>query len=334
MRQRVIRNSVILAGLTVVGACGGGSPGPSPMVFETTVRIVSALTPQIGLSQVVVTVANGLEQRSDAAGLSVVHAQSTGTVPLRLVHPAFVERETGVRIPDDRTVDVSLIPSTHDLAAFEEFAPRAAGLQRWMRNPKLLVLTHAVDYSGATLGFREFPVIDRPISQAQLDCLATGIAAKLEEMSGGHLRWDSIDIGRVEPGTRFRIDETPEGTIVVLPSVSLGTVAGRGTAFVGTEPFVLARGAVWLSAETQNFCFTSLLYLHELGHALGYQHVTRTPSIMSPGGLPATLTEFDRNSIAILFQRRPGNRAPDRDPSGVSVNVAGHVARRGVEPLR
>src|SRR5262245_56849978 len=125
MRLRVIRNSVILTGLTVVGACGGGPPAPSPMVFETTVRIVSTLTPQIGLSQVAVTGANGLEQRSDAAGLSVIRAQSQGTVSLRLVHPAFVELETGVRIPDDRMVDLSLIPSTHDLAAFEEFSPRA-----------------------------------------------------------------------------------------------------------------------------------------------------------------------------------------------------------------
>jgi hypothetical protein len=212
---------------------------------------------------VTLTVANGLEQQTDAAGMSVIRAQSPATLSLRLLHPAFLERETSVRIPDDRPVDLSLIPSTHDLTAFEEFSPRTAGLQRWTRNPRLLVLTHAVDYGGATSGFREYPVIDRPISSTQL-----------------------------------------------------------------------SRGAVWLSAETLNFCVTSLLYLHELGHALGYLHVTRTLSIMSPGGLPSTLTDFDRNSIEILFQRRPGNRLPDRDPSGVSVNVAGSAARHDVEPMR
>jgi len=302
-------------------------------VVQTTVRIVSALSQQIGLPQVTLTVANGLEQQTDAAGMSVIQAQSPATLSLRLLHPAFLERETSVRIPDDRPVDLSLIPSTHDLTAFEEFSPRTAGLQRWTRNPRLLVLTHAVDYGGATSGFREYPVIDRPISSTQLDCLADGVAAKLADMSGGHLTWDSVDIAKVEPGTRFRTDETPDGTIVVLPSVSLGT-AGRGIGYVGAEPFVLSRGAVWLSAETLNFCVTSLLYLHELGHALGYLHVTRTLSIMSPGGLPSTLTDFDRNSIEILFQRRPGNRLPDRDPSGVSVNVAGSAARHDVEPMR
>ncbi len=81
----------------------------------------------------------------------------------------------------------------------------------------------------------------------------------------------------------------------------------------------------------QNFCFTSLLYRNEMGHALGYQHVTRTLSMMSEF-LPPALTDFDRSSIAILFQRRPGNRMPDRDPSGVSVSVTGSAARRDLEP--
>jgi hypothetical protein len=48
-------------------------------------------------------------------------------VSLRLLHSASVERETGLRIPDARSVDLSLIPTSHDLAAFDEFAPRAGG---------------------------------------------------------------------------------------------------------------------------------------------------------------------------------------------------------------
>jgi hypothetical protein len=328
------RNSLILVGLTAVGGC---SPAPSPIpnpepTFQTTVRVVSALSQGVGLAQVVLTLANGLEQRTDAAGMSVIRTQSPATLSLRLLHPGFLERETSVRVPQDAPVDVSLIPSTHDMMAFEEFAPRGPGLQRWTRNPRLLVLNHAVDFAGATPDFREYPVIDRPINATQLQCLADGIAASLVEMSGGHLAWDSIDIAVVEPGTRFRTDATPEGTIVVLPSVSLGA-SGRGTGYVGADPFVLSRGAIWMTAELLNYCVTSLLYRHELGHALGYLHVTRSVSIMGSPGL-APLTDFDRNSIAILFQRRPGNRLPDRDPSSGAVNVVGNTVRRPVEPMR
>jgi hypothetical protein len=296
------------------------------------VRVVSALSPQAGVPQAKLTLANGREKETDAAGMSALTAQNPSMVPLVLRHPAFHQRETSVRIPADGAIDLSLIPATHDLTAFEEFSPRTGGLQRWTRNPRLMVLTHAVDYSGATLGFREYPVLDRPINPTQLDCLASGLAAKLAEMSGGHLSWDSVEIASVQPGTRFRTDATPEGTIVVLPSVSLGA-SGRGIAYVGSEAFVLSRGAVWLT-DNQNFCFTSLLYLHELGHALGYMHVTRTLSIMSPGGLPAAPTVFDRDSIAILFQRRPGNRMPDRDLPGLPNTATGSAARRDVEPMR
>ncbi len=302
------------------------------MRFQTAVRVVSALSQQMGLPQVMLTVSNVLQQQTDGAGVSVILSDTPATVPLRLQHPSFVERETSVRIPDDRSVDLSLIPTTHDMAAFEEFSPRTAGLQRWTGNPRLRVLTHAVDYSGATLGFREYPVIDRRIDQTKLNCLSAGVAASLPEMGGGHLTWESVDILEVVPGSRFRTDDTPEGTIVVLPAVSLGA-AGRGTGYVGATPNVLSRGAVWMSAEILDYCLTGLLYRHELGHALGYLHVTRTLSIMGIG-LPPGLTDFDRNSIAILFQRRPGSRTPDRDPSGVSVNVMGHTARRDVEPMR
>ena len=340
MSLRAIRNSMILGGLTVVGACSPAPEAPSPVpipdspgpMLQTTVRVVSALGQQPGLPQVMVTLANGLEQQTDAAGLSVILSLHPATVSLRLRDPAFLERETSVRIPDDGPVDLSLIPSTHNLAAFEEFAPRAPGLQRWTGNPRLLVLTHAVDYGGATLGFSEYPVTDRRISPAQLDCLAGGVAASLAEMSGGHLTWDSVDIAEIAPGTRFRTDEIPEGTIVVLPSVSLGA-AGRGTGYVAAQGFIISRGAIWISAEMMDYCLTKLLYLHELGHALGYLHVTRTLSIMGLG-LPPGLTDFDRNSIAILYQRRPGNRLPDRDPSGVSVNLTGSAAQHGVEPMR
>lgn len=321
----------MLAGLVGLSACGRGPGAPSPMV-RTTVRVVSALNPQVGLPQVAVRVGSGPEQQTDASGMAVLEVETAATVSIRLTHPAYVDRETSVRVPDDRTVDLSLIPLSHNMAAFEELSPRTAGLQRWTRNPKLLVLTHAVDYSAATLGFREFPVINRRISPGQLDCLSAGIAAALPDMGGGHLTWESIEIGEVEPGTRFRTDQTEDGTIVVLPATSLGAV-GRGTAYVGAEPFTLTRGAVWMTTDLIDFCLISLLYRHELGHALGYLHVTRTVSMMSEG-LPATLTEFDRSSISILFQRRPGNRSPDRDPSGVPVNVAAAGLRYGSEPLR
>jgi hypothetical protein len=56
-----------------------------------------------------------------------------------------------------------------------------------------------------------------------------------------------------------------------------------------------------------------LLRIHELGHALGWQHVTSRTSIMNPAIGPEP-TDFDRAGAVIAFQRPPGNRSPDTDP--------------------
>jgi hypothetical protein len=57
-----------------------------------------------------------------------------------------------------------------------------------------------------------------------------------------------------------------------------------------------------------------LLRTHELGHALGYNHVTVRTSIMNPAIGPEP-TDFDRAGAVIAFQRPVGNVSPDTDPS-------------------
>ena len=68
-----------------------------------------------------------------------------------------------------------------------------------------------------------------------------------------------------------------------------------------------------------------LLRTHELGHALGYKHVTLRQSIMNPS-LGSDITDFDRQGAAIAFQRPPGNHAPDADPLP-AIRAAGGTAR-------
>jgi hypothetical protein len=64
-----------------------------------------------------------------------------------------------------------------------------------------------------------------------------------------------------------------------------------------------------------------LLRIHELGHALGYRHVTSRTSIMNPSIGPEP-TDFDGAGAVLAFQRPVGNRSPDVDPSSSSRTFA------------
>lgn len=73
--------------------------------------------------------------------------------------------------------------------------------------------------------------------------------------------------------------------------------------------------------DSFNHCETGpSLYRHELGHALGYAHIFAGDSIM---GGSLTFTRFDLESVRILAQRGPGNRVPDIDRTGSSLNLTG-----------
>ncbi len=68
--------------------------------------------------------------------------------------------------------------------------------------------------------------------------------------------------------------------------------------------------------------FKRSLRAHELGHALGYQHVTGRTSVMNSQGRTEP-NDFDRAAARIAFQRPPGNRSPDVDPTSASINRHG-----------
>jgi len=48
--------------------------------------------------------------------------------------------------------------------------------------------------------------------------------------------------------------------------------------------------------------------------------VTLEPSVMSGIDPTSALTPFDREALRIIYQRPPGNRAPDVDPPGYVIN--------------
>ena len=318
-------SAVIVTVATLLAAsCGRVSPStptdpPSPPIAaaDTTGQVVSIASVAGGISDVLISSGGG-RARTDAQGFFTLNV-NTSTYSLLLTHPDYVDRRTAIRLPANG-LQVSMIPSTFDQAAFEEFAPRTTttGLRRWTQDPSLLVLTNVVNYDA--IAFDPL-VTDRQVAGADLACLRDGVQKAIGMMSDGVLSFRQVDTLSLPAGSRFSIPSTNEGTIVVAATKGLGA-NGRASAFAGNQPAVLVRGIVWVTADNLSLCGSTAarVYPHELGHALGYQHVTLEPSVMS-GIQPSNgLTPFDRDALRIIYQRPPGNRAPDIDPPTYVMN--------------
>jgi hypothetical protein len=314
----------LFVAVILMASCGHVDPAaPSDTPAATpppnaTGQVVSVASPSSGISNVVISSTGAIGTRTDASGFFTL-SPAASTYALSLTHPDFVERRTAATLPASG-LHVSMIPSTFDQAAFEEFAPRSTttGLRRWTTNPSLIVLRNVVEYDGVNY----VPLVtDRQVSEADFNCMLDGVQHAIAPMSDSTLTFKKVDVVSPLVGSRFSIPGTAEGTIVV--ATARGVLAnGRASAFGGAQPDVLVRGVVWITADNLSLCGSTAarVFPHELGHALGYQHVTLEPSVMSGIDPTSALTPFDREALRIIYQRPPGNRAPDIDPPTFVIN--------------
>jgi len=229
-----------------------------------------------------------------------------------------VHKTYGYRLPADGVVKFGLIPTSFDLSAFNEmFRGSHERLQRWTTAPALVVLTTVMKYESGDATTAD--ATSEQIPSGEVDTMVRDLTDALATLTGGTFT-AFAQVTRESASAGSRATLTRNGQIVVgryrdiraaTGSVGFGRWAER-------EDGVITAGTMFLDLNYDSGIDKRKLRTHELGHALGYKHLSTRPSIMNPV-LGSDVTEFDRQGAIIAFQRPPGNRAPDTDPASSSL---------------
>ncbi len=235
----------------------------------------------------------------------------------------YVTRAVPMKIPG-ADVTISMIPSSFDLVPFDEML-RVSRLQRWTSAPPLRVQSRTLQFTSVTAG--DAVAIDDVLSEAERVALEADVTWALPQLTGNTFpAFASVTHDEVPVGGRMSILNT--GMITVARYEGLT----RATGFWGYARWqfqadgTVIGGTIMLDRDFERSGSPSRrsLRAHEVGHALGYTHVTRSVrvSVMNADATTEPNT-FDRQATLIAFQRPPGNVRPDADPEGTSANVHG-----------
>jgi hypothetical protein len=328
MRGDMLRISAIGVALVLVSACGGSSSptGPSSASNSTETRTtflgqtVDAITGAVS-ANVTVRVPGAAATTSDTQGLFQLDV--TGA-PIRaqMRGDGMFDRDAIVRQAGGERTRVSLIPTTFDLPAFDEMFRARARLQRWTTRPALVIVAAVMDYQGESDAYTA--TSDR-LSDDEVAQMTADVTEGLSLLTGGtYTSFASVEVERLSAGARVPV--LRQGKIVVGRYNGIATDAGRvgyGRWFEMSDGSV-AGGAIFLDPRfDRTDSRRRLLRIHELGHALGYNHVTKRPSVMN-AMIGTEPTDFDRAAAVIAFQRPVGNHSPDTDPDGLrAMSVSG-----------
>jgi hypothetical protein len=198
----------------------------------------------------------------------------------------------------DRPVDSR---SAGDGQALQEMFGGSEGPQRWRQAPKLTVLASVMEYKAG--GDVEYVATDERLSDADVAELVRDLTDGLGVLTANTFeQFSSVSRETFAAGATVRVSR-PDHIVTarfngLRRSVKTLGFGGRRARKDGT----ITAGAILLDSEfDRTNARRRLLRTHELGHALGYNHVHSRTSIMNPR-IGTEPNDFDRAAALIAFR--------------------------------
>ncbi|MBA2258365.1 MAG: carboxypeptidase regulatory-like domain-containing protein [Acidobacteria bacterium] len=317
MRRFIIALTIMLA------ACGDSStptgpsnPGqPQGQTRSIAGRITDLLTGAgVQGARVAIGSAAAVTTGGDGSWRADVPPPSTDRILTTITAAGFQPRETYVAWTnnDRQNVAIDVLPDRppFSLAFYRELVrdglespSRLEPVRRWTANPHIYLRTLN-------------PKTGQPLAPAETAALLQNVRDAVSQLTGGLL-----SVGTVESGVAARPERV--GTI----NIDIKYEPGDdycGITFVGANP-----GSVSFNYER---CTTPCagnplgpeLIAHEIGHALGFWHVSS--GVMQAEDFvncpTVNFTDSERLHGSIAYRRPSGNLDIDRDPQSVSALAA------------
>jgi hypothetical protein len=304
------------------------SPGPAAPSNGSAVATgqVTDATSGAPLSGVLIAGDNVVSTTSSSTGdFTLVSSGAVGArSPLVFSSGSTVVRHTVMRVPGSPLL-VSLIPSSFDLSSFDQMC-RTTQLLRWRTAPPLIVETAVVQFTSVDAATAV--ALDERLTDAEVDSLVADLTWALPQLTGNQFQ-KFASVTRSDSPAGAVVKMRNDNAITVVRAADLrngtGTSIGYGS-YSYTFDGTVVSGAIQLDRDYERSAtaFHRGLRGHELGHALGYSHVTSRTSVMNTTIVSNVIAEFDRQATSVAFQRPPGNTSPDDDPTTTAtVNAVG-----------
>jgi hypothetical protein len=302
-------NTIFVSG-TGTGPAGSGVPIAGRAFDVFTSAALAGITIRLQDGTGVTTAADGT--------FSLVAA--SGQYTANLLGSGAVERQTVLRFPG-AAAQLSLIPVSFDLATFDQMCRGgAATLRRWDTAPRLIIIDAVLQFT--TVGDSGYVATADRLTTDDRDAIAADLAWGLPQVTGDAFgAFSSVATESPADGSRVPFF-TREGAIVVARFKGLQAATTYwGYGRWASRSNVVVAGAVMLDRDFDGSgsIYKRTLRVHEMGHALGWDHVTMRASFMNNSAIVEP-NAFDRDATRLAFLRPPGNQSPDRDPSSFSAN--------------